>query len=191
MSELASKDQAIHAAFGPTGDRHFADLARRFTALVRSSGGVGQGPRPAKQVGVAHGAVSRTAATGRDAVAEFGAWITRAKTCSATAIAMFASGLDGDATAVKAACPNPGPAAKPKARSIAPSSSSARATDEQASICSSVAWFSPHDPRKGSKSHGSGSIPEPRISVASKYSSERQNRQGPAVSQGYGALTTT
>ncbi len=42
-----------------------ADLARRFTALVRASG------------------VGRTAAPGRDAAADFDAWITTAKACSA------------------------------------------------------------------------------------------------------------
>ena len=66
-----------------------ADLARRFTALVRASG------------------VGRTATAGRDAVAEFGAWITRAKASSAPAIATFAPGLDGDATAVRAALTEP------------------------------------------------------------------------------------
>lgn len=66
-----------------------ADLARHFTALVRASG------------------VGRTATAGPDAVAEFGAWIAKAKACSATAIATFASGLDGDATAVRAALTEP------------------------------------------------------------------------------------
>jgi len=66
-----------------------ADLARHFTALVRASG------------------VGRTAAAGRDAVADFAAWITRAKACSAPAIATFASGLDSDATAVRAALTEP------------------------------------------------------------------------------------
>ncbi len=55
-----------------------ADLARRFTALVRASG------------------VGRTATPGRDAAAELDAWITTAKACTAPAIATFASGLDGD-----------------------------------------------------------------------------------------------
>ena len=66
-----------------------ADLARHFTALVRDSG------------------VGRTATAGRDAVAEFGAWMARAKACSAPAIATFASGLDGDGTAVRAALTEP------------------------------------------------------------------------------------
>lgn len=87
--------------------RAVADLARRFTALVRASGGVGQGPRPAKQVGVTHGGAGTTAAAGRDAVANLGAWITKAKACSAAAIATFASGLDGDAIAVRAALTEP------------------------------------------------------------------------------------
>ena len=66
-----------------------ADLARRFTALVRASG------------------VGRTAAPGRDAAADFDAWITTAKACSAPAIATFASGLDGDAAAVRSALTEP------------------------------------------------------------------------------------
>ena len=66
-----------------------ADLARRFTALVRASG------------------VGRTAAPGRDAAADFDAWITTAKDCSAPAIATFASGLDGDAAAVRSALTEP------------------------------------------------------------------------------------
>ena len=56
-----------------------ANLARRFTALVRASG------------------VGRAAAPGRDAAAELDTWITTAKACTAPAIATFASGLDGDA----------------------------------------------------------------------------------------------
>ena len=66
-----------------------ADLARRFTALVCASG------------------LGRTATAGRDPVAEFCAWIARATTCSAPAIATFASGPDGDATAVWAALTQP------------------------------------------------------------------------------------
>ena len=83
-----------------------ADLARRFTALVRASSGVGQGPRPAKQVVVSHGGVGRTAAAGRDAVAEFGAWITRAK--AAVRRSSRRSPRTGrDATAVRAALTEP------------------------------------------------------------------------------------
>ncbi len=66
-----------------------ADLARRFTALVRASG------------------VGRTATQGRDATAELDAWITTAKACTAPAIATFASGLDGDAAAVRSALTEP------------------------------------------------------------------------------------
>ena len=69
--------------------RVVADLARRFTALVRASG------------------VGRTAAPGRNAAADFDAWITTAKACSALAIATFASGLDGDAAAVRSALTEP------------------------------------------------------------------------------------
>ena len=66
-----------------------ADLARHFTALVRASG------------------VGRTATEGRDAVAGFEAWIAKAKVCSAPAIATFASGLNSDSTAVRAALTEP------------------------------------------------------------------------------------
>ena len=66
-----------------------ADLARRFTALVRASG------------------VGRPGAQGRDATAELNAWITTAKACTAPAIATFASGLDGDAAAVRSALTEP------------------------------------------------------------------------------------
>ena len=66
-----------------------ADLARRFTALVRASG------------------VGRTATPGRNAAAEFDAWITKAKACTAPVIATFASRLEGDGTAVRAALNEP------------------------------------------------------------------------------------
>ncbi len=66
-----------------------AALARRFTALVRASG------------------VGTVAPPGRDAAAEFDAWITTAKACNAPAIATFAAGLDGDAAAVRAALTEP------------------------------------------------------------------------------------
>ena len=66
-----------------------ANLARHFTALVRASG------------------VGRTATEGGDAVAKFGAWIASAKACSAPAIVTFASGLDRDVTAVRAALTEP------------------------------------------------------------------------------------
>ena len=65
-----------------------ADLARRFSAFVRASG------------------EGRTATQGRDAAAELEAWITTAKACTATAVATFASGLDGDA-AVRSALTEP------------------------------------------------------------------------------------
>ena len=51
---------------------------------------------------MAHEGVGRTATAGR-AVAAFEAWIASAKACTAPAIATFASGLDGDGTAVRAA----------------------------------------------------------------------------------------
>ncbi len=66
-----------------------ADLARRVTALVRASG------------------VGKTATAGRDAVAESSAWIARAEVCGAPAIATFASGLEDEANAVRAALTEP------------------------------------------------------------------------------------
>ncbi len=65
-----------------------ADLARRFTALVRASG------------------VGKTADEGWNGIASLEAWITKASACGAPAIATFASGLDGDA-AVRAALTDP------------------------------------------------------------------------------------
>ena len=61
-----------------------ADLARHFTALVRASG------------------VGRTATEGRDAVAEFGAWIASAKVCSAPAEAEAACYAELEATPIAA-----------------------------------------------------------------------------------------
>ena len=69
--------------------RAIADLARRFTALVRAS------------------SVGKAATAGRNAVAEFEDWIGKAKACTASAIATFASGLDGDGIAVRAALTEP------------------------------------------------------------------------------------
>ena len=66
-----------------------AALARHFTALVRASG------------------VGRTATPGRNAAAELDPWIATAKVCGAPAIATFASGLDGDVAAVRAALTEP------------------------------------------------------------------------------------
>jgi len=66
-----------------------AGLARRFTALVRASG------------------VNRTATEGRASAADLDRWIAEATACGAPAIATFASGLDGDAAAVRAALTEP------------------------------------------------------------------------------------
>lgn len=66
-----------------------AGLARRFTALVRASG------------------VSKTATEERDGAADLDPWITAARACGAPAIATFASGLNGDAAAVRAALTEP------------------------------------------------------------------------------------
>jgi transposase len=66
-----------------------AGLARRFTALVRASD------------------VSKTAARGQESAADINVWITQARACGVPAIATFASGLDGDAAAVRAALTEP------------------------------------------------------------------------------------
>lgn len=67
-----------------------AGLARRFTALVPASG------------------TGETVARGRDGATDFDAWITEARARGAPAIATFASGLDGDSAAVRAALTEPG-----------------------------------------------------------------------------------
>ena len=66
-----------------------AGLARRFTALIRASG------------------VGKTATGGRNGAVDFDLWITQAKACGAPAISTFASGLDGDAAAVRASLTEP------------------------------------------------------------------------------------
>ncbi len=73
-----------HVEQDPTA-RAVTQLARRFTALVRASG------------------VGKRTAEGRAAVADLDAWVTEAKACDASAIASFAAGLNGDASAVRAA----------------------------------------------------------------------------------------
>ena len=86
--DVAAAAVVARAERGPPASA-VADLARRFTALVRASG------------------VGRTATAGRDAAAELEACIANAKACSAPAIATFASGLEGDGTAVRAALTEP------------------------------------------------------------------------------------
>ena len=71
--------------------RAIAGLARRFTALVRAAG---------KRKAVADD-------PDEDAAADIAAWITQARTCDAPAIATFASGLDADIAAVRAALTEP------------------------------------------------------------------------------------
>ena len=66
-----------------------AGLARRFTALVRASGVI----KMAKDV--------------RDGTADLDPGITEAKACGAPALATFASGLKGDAAAVRLALTEP------------------------------------------------------------------------------------
>ena len=77
-----------HVEQDPTA-RAVTQLARRFTALVRASG------------------VGKRTAEGRAAVADLDAWIAEAKACDASAIASFAAGLNGDASAVRAALTEP------------------------------------------------------------------------------------
>ncbi|KMO26130.1 hypothetical protein QR79_03970, partial [Methylobacterium indicum] len=64
-------------------------LARRFTSLVRAAG------------------KSKAVPDDQDAAADLAAWITKARTCDAPAIATFASGLDADIAAVRAALMEP------------------------------------------------------------------------------------
>ncbi|MGF3027280.1 hypothetical protein ACQVP2_31285, partial [Methylobacterium aquaticum] len=58
--------------------RAVTGLARRFTALVRAAG------------------KSKPLADDQDAAADTEAWITKARTCEASASATFASGLEAD-----------------------------------------------------------------------------------------------
>ncbi|KMO11170.1 hypothetical protein QR79_30245, partial [Methylobacterium indicum] len=69
--------------------RAVTGLARRFTALVRAAG------------------KSKAVPDDQDAAADLAAWITKARTCDAPAIATFASGLDADIAAVRAALMEP------------------------------------------------------------------------------------
>ncbi|WP_298953720.1 ISL3 family transposase [uncultured Methylobacterium sp.] len=69
--------------------RAVTGLARRFTALVRAAG------------------KGMTMADDHDDAADIGAWITQARSCDAPAIATFASGLDADIAAVRAALTEP------------------------------------------------------------------------------------
>ncbi|GJD34918.1 ISL3 family transposase ISMno5 [Methylobacterium aerolatum] len=66
-----------------------ANLARRFSALVRASG------------------FMKMADPTYDRAADLDAWITEANTCGAPALATFASGLNSDAAAVTAALTEP------------------------------------------------------------------------------------
>ncbi len=66
-----------------------AGLARRFTALVRAAG------------------KGKPLADDQDAAADIVAWITKARTCEASAIATFASGLEADIAAVRPALTEP------------------------------------------------------------------------------------
>ncbi|MGX7709250.1 transposase, partial [Methylobacterium sp. Gmos1] len=68
--------------------RAVTGLARRFTALVRAAG------------------KGKPLADDQDA-ADIEAWITKARTCEASAIATFASGLEADIAAVRAALMEP------------------------------------------------------------------------------------
>jgi transposase len=69
--------------------RAVTDLACRFTALVRAAG------------------KGKTVTDDQDAAAHLNTWITQARTCDASAIATFASGLGADLAAVRAALTEP------------------------------------------------------------------------------------
>ncbi|SEP18368.1 Transposase [Methylobacterium sp. ap11] len=71
--------------------RTITGLAGRFTALVRAAG------------------KGKTVTNDQDAdgAADIAAWITQARTCDAPAIATFASGLEADIAAVRAALMEP------------------------------------------------------------------------------------
>ncbi len=69
--------------------RAITGLARGFTALVRAAG------------------KGQPVADDQDAAADIEAWITKARTCEAPAIATFASGLEADIAAVRAALMEP------------------------------------------------------------------------------------
>ncbi|SEP06337.1 Transposase [Methylobacterium sp. ap11] len=69
--------------------RAVTGLARRFTALVRAAG------------------KGKTVADDQNAAADLVVRITKARTCDAPAIAMFASGLDADLAAVRASLTEP------------------------------------------------------------------------------------
>ncbi len=69
--------------------RAVTGLVRRFTALVRAAG------------------KSKAVPDDQDAAADLAAWITKARSCDAPAIAAFASGLDADIAAVRAALMEP------------------------------------------------------------------------------------
>lgn len=89
ISALDAASAAVVAHIEQDGTaRAVAHLARRFTALIRASG------------------VGKTVVESRDAVADFEAWVRQAKVCGATAVASFASGLEGDA-AVRASLTEP------------------------------------------------------------------------------------
>ncbi len=64
-------------------------LARRFTALVSAAG------------------KGKPVADDQDAAADIEAWITKARTCEGSASATFASGLEADIAAVRAALMEP------------------------------------------------------------------------------------
>jgi hypothetical protein len=96
--------------------RAVTGLARRFTALVRAAG------------------KGKPVADDQDAAADIEAWITKARTCEAPAMATFASGLRPTSLPSGLLSRSRGAAARLKDRSTGSSSSSASATDGQASI---------------------------------------------------------
>jgi hypothetical protein len=92
ISVLDESDVAVVSRVEQDGTaRAVTGLARRFTALVRAAG------------------KGKTVADDQeeDAAADIAAWITQARSCEAPAIATFASGLDADSAAVRAALTEP------------------------------------------------------------------------------------
>ncbi len=79
----------VGLACGGAGGARLHMPASRATVLVRAAG------------------KGMTVADDKDAKADLGAWITQARSCDAPAIATFASGLDADLAAVRAALTEP------------------------------------------------------------------------------------
>ena len=135
--DTAAAAVAIHVEQGETA-KAVAGLARRFAALVRAS------------------SVSRMANEVRDDAADLDPWITGAKACGAPAIATFASGLNGDAAAVRAALTQPWNSGQAEGQISRLQLIKRQSYGRGVSISCSAVWSSPPDPRKVSQSHTNG-----------------------------------